>query len=72
MSRKRLSQDVYWRTFRYTSLQNDLLRDFFSQKEINYNKLFLRLILASSEFRNFERKIEDEIDLMNSAMFDSF
>ena len=72
MSRKRLSQDVYWRTFRYTSLQNDLLRDFFSQKEINFNKLLLRLILDSPEFRKFERQIDDEMELLNTAMFDSF
>jgi len=68
MARKRINQEVYYKSFRYTSNHN-LLNEFFQEKDINFNRMILNLVLNSPEFKTYKQRIVDETNFYSSYAF---
>ncbi len=70
MGRKRINQDVIYRSFRITS-NNDFLLDFVKQDNINLNRLIKKLLISSPEYKVFKKRIDENTSfLINTAFFD--
>jgi len=70
MGRKRIkNQHIIYRSVRITS-NNDFLLDFVKQKNINLNRLIIKQLLSSPEYKVFKNRIDDNTSfLINTAFF---
>lgn len=68
MARKKIEQDVFYKSFRYTSKHN-LLNEFLNQQH-NINQYLLKLIQNSIEYKNYLKNLENEVAYVSSGFFD--
>jgi len=70
MGRRKIKQEVLFRSIRVTSNDGDLL-DFVQHPDINLNKLIKKLLLGSPEYKVWQQRIDEKTNfLLTTAFFD--
>lgn len=69
MARQKINQDVFYKSFRYTS-KNDLYLDEFLNSLDNRNRFIVSIIKGSKRYQSYIAKIEDEVSTILASNFD--
>ena len=70
MGRKKIKQEVLFRSIRITSNDGDLI-DFVQHPDINLNKLIKKLLLNCPDYKVWQQHMDDQTNfLISTAFFD--
>ena len=70
MSRKKIEQDVYYKSFRYTS-NVQYLNEFLNSLD-NTNRFIISQIVSSKKYHTYIKNIEDEMSVILGGFSDGF
>ena len=70
MSRKKIEQDVYYKSFRYTSNVQHL-NEFLNSLD-NTNRFIISQIVSSKKYHTYIKNIEDEMSVILGGFSDGF
>lgn len=71
MARHKITQDVHYKSFRYTS-KNDLYLHEFLYSLDNTNRFIVSIIKSSKRYKNYLANIEEESTVVLSGGFDGY